>query len=381
MRWRSQVKYIHQDEIVGQAGLPRLGCDAREIRLDALLKREGGRVGRRIPVVEFNTVVLLCLRISLPTQGDGMKKSLGLSLLTLSLLMTSVPAHAEVLQPAHVFTLRDLNNDGSVDAIDDKPPQIGVPSFQGFVSRLPGFTDETFVEFDISSLGAASQATLTFTIGNLGGNFGAATLPIATYSGSGKTNISLYRTQGSPWQTLQVAAPQPGVFCCSLSFDVTALYNHFKNSGSTHLGFRLHDPSWSGLTSQGQVFFNGSKLEVVALAELSADIDIRPGSGSNPFNPKSNGIINVAILTTSQFDATKVNASTVRFGVAGTEAASVHTVLTDVDGDGDIDMVVHVRSQETRIPCGANSAVLKGLTLSGEGFRGQGGLRTVGCHD
>jgi hypothetical protein len=88
----------------------------------------------------------------------------------------------------------------------------------------------------------------------------------------------------------------------------------------------------------------------------------------------------VAILTTSHLDATKVNASTVRFGATGTEAASVHTVLTDVDRDGDIDMVVHVRNQETRIPCGARSAVLKGQTVSGEAFRGQGRVRTVGCH-
>ena len=229
-----------------------------------------------------------------------MKKSLGLALLVLSIVMTAIPAHAEVLQPAHVFTLRDLNSDGSVDAFDDVPPQIGVPSFWGFVSRLPGFIDETFVEFNISSLGAASQATLSFTMSNLGSNLGAAALPIAAYAGSGKTNTSLYRTPGSPWQTLQVAAPQPGVFCCTFSFDVTGLYNQFKNSGFTHLGFRLHDPSWSALPSQGQVFFNASRLDVLALPEVSADIDIRPANGSDPFNPKSNGVVRVAILTTEQ---------------------------------------------------------------------------------
>ena len=303
-----------------------------------------------------------------------MKKFLGLALLVLSIVMTSIPAQAEVLQPPPVFTLRDLNSDGSVDAFDDVPPQIGVPSFWGFVSRLPGFIDETFVEFNINSLGAASRATLSFTISNLGSNRGAAALPIAVYAGSGKTNTLLYRTPGSLWQTLQVAAPQPGVFCCTFSFDVTGIYNQFKNSGFTHLGFRLHDPSWSALPSEGQVFFNASSLDVLALPEVSADIDI-----SDPFNPKSNGVVRVAILTTSSLDATKVNASTVRFGATGTEAASVHTVLTDVDGDGDIDMVVHVRNQETRIPCGASSAVLKGQTVSGEAFRGQGGLRTVGC--
>jgi hypothetical protein len=309
-----------------------------------------------------------------------MKEPLGLALLVQLIVMTSVPAHAEALQPAHVFTLRDLNGDGSVDAFDDVPPQIGVPSFWGFVSRLPSFVDETFVEFNINGLGVASQATLSLTISNLGSNLGAATLPIAAYAGAGKTNSLLYRTAGSPWQTLQVAAPQPGVFCCTFSFDVTGLYNQFKNSGFSHLGLHLHDPSWSALPSQGQVFFNASRLDVSVLPEVSADIDIRPESGSDPFNSKSQGIVSVAILTTAHLDATKVNASTVRFGATGTEAASVHTVLTDVDGDGDIDMLIHVRNQETQIPCGTSFAVLKGLTTSGEAFRGQGGLRTVGCH-
>jgi hypothetical protein len=310
-----------------------------------------------------------------------MKRPLWLVLLPLSLATSLVPARAEVLNPAHVFTLRDLNNDGSVDAFDDVPPQIGVPGFWGFVSRLPGLTDESFVEFNIGSLGTASQATLTLTISNGATNLGAAALQAAVYSGSGRTNASLYRTAGSPWQTLQVAAPQPGVFCCVLSFDVTGLYNQFKNSGFTHLGLRLHDPSWSALPSQGQVYFTRGSLDVTALPEVSADIDIRPESGSDPFNPKNNGFIRVAILSTHLLNATRVNASTVRFGATGTEAASLHTVLADVDRDGDTDMVLHVRSQETQILCGASGAVLRGQTLSGEAFRGLGSLRTVGCHD
>ena len=178
-----------------------------------------------------------------------------------------------------------------------------------------------------------------------------------------------------------MAAPQPGVFCCTFTLDVTGIYNEFKNAGFTHVGFRLHDPSWSALPAEGQVIFNGARLDVSALTELSVDIDIRPESDSDGLNPKGNGLVRVAILTTSQFNATRVNASTVRFGAIGTEAASLHTVLTDVDRDGDIDMVVHVRSRGTGIPCSATSAVLKGQTLSGEAIRGQGDLRLVGCHD
>ena len=46
-----------------------------------------------------------------------MKNLLGFVLLVLPLIVNSIPAHAVVLQPAHVFTLRDNNNDGSVDEV------------------------------------------------------------------------------------------------------------------------------------------------------------------------------------------------------------------------------------------------------------------------
>ena len=307
-------------------------------------------------------------------------QALALIAVSLAIAMTSISAHAEILQTAHVFTLHDDNNDGSVDSSDDVPnAPVGVPSFFGFVSRSLTFTEETFVEFNISGLGTTTQATLSLAISNNRPDLGSASLPIATYSGSGETDTSLYRVPGNPFQTLQVDAPQSG-FCCTFNLDVTGLYNQFKSSGFAYLGFRLHDPSWSSLPSEGQVFFISARLDVSApRIELSADIDIAPGAESNPFNPKSNGVFRVAILTTGQFNATQVNASTVRFGASGTEAASVHTVLADVDRDGDLDMVVHVRSKETGISCGTRSAVLTGRTLSGATFRGQGALRTVGC--
>ncbi len=51
-------------------------------------------------------------------------------------------------------------------------------------------------------------------------------------------------------------------------------------------------------------------------------------------------MIPVAILTTGTFDASTVNPATVRFGATGTEAAAVHSALEDVDGDGDLDMIL-----------------------------------------
>ena len=69
--------------------------------------------------------------------------------------------------------------------------------------------------------------------------------------------------------------------------------------------------------------------------ETGIAIDIKPGTFPNSINPRSKGVIPVAILTTDTFDATTIDQTTVRFGPNGTEPAPVQSALEDVDGDGD----------------------------------------------
>jgi len=127
-----------------------------------------------------------------------------------------------------------------------------------------------------------------------------------------------------------------------------------------------------------------------ALAEVTAysfrqvvpvGIDIKPGSFPNSINPRTQGVIPVAILTTGTFDATTVQPSSVTFGRTGTEATEAHSTghLEDVDNDGDIDLVLHFRTQETGIMCGDTSASLTGKTTAGQDIEGSDSIRTVGC--
>lgn len=118
---------------------------------------------------------------------------------------------------------------------------------------------------------------------------------------------------------------------------------------------------------------------VIAPPVLSVPIDIQPGSFPNTINPGSRGRIPVAILTTGAFDATTVDPTTVRFGRSGTEAAPVQSALEDVDADGDIDRILHFRTQDTGIQCGDTSASLTGRSLGGQAIGGSDTVSTEGC--
>jgi len=113
-------------------------------------------------------------------------------------------------------------------------------------------------------------------------------------------------------------------------------------------------------------------------AVVQVAIDIKPGSFPNSINPRSNATI-VAILTTDTFDASTVDPATVLFGTTGTQAAPMHTVLEDADGDGDTDMILRFNTQAAGIQCGDISAFLTGETFGGQAIAGSDSIRTEGC--
>ena len=112
---------------------------------------------------------------------------------------------------------------------------------------------------------------------------------------------------------------------------------------------------------------------------VEIEIDIKPGSDPNSINPKSKGVMPVAILTTETFDATTVDPLTVEFGPDGATEAHGKGHIEDVDGDSDLDLVLHFKVQDTGIACGDTSASLTGETPGGEPIEGSDSINTVGC--
>lgn len=122
----------------------------------------------------------------------------------------------------------------------------------------------------------------------------------------------------------------------------------------------------------------GEAVEATASISIliyDTGIDVKPGSDENPINLTSRGVIPVVIYTTEGFDAADVDVSTVRFGPAG--ALPVHYALEDVDGDGDLDLILHFRTQEIGITAEDTSVTLTGETIGGTSFIGTNSITIV----
>ena len=119
--------------------------------------------------------------------------------------------------------------------------------------------------------------------------------------------------------------------------------------------------SYSGGTLTGyygdgsaiDLFFYSSTAIYLQNAETNL-IDIKPGSDDNSINLKSKGVVPVAVLTTDDFDAGTIDPGTVLFAGVG----PVRSTLEDVDGDGDLDMLFHFKTQELVLDKNSTEATL-----------------------
>ncbi len=117
---------------------------------------------------------------------------------------------------------------------------------------------------------------------------------------------------------------------------------------------------------------------------IEVSIDIKPWSDPNAINLKSKGVIPVAILGSSTFDAATVDVTSLSFGPAG--AAPVHDLtdpdvlaehLQDVNEDGYLDLVSHYKVQDTGIAAGDAKACLTAVTTYNQAIKGCDAILTV----
>lgn len=289
------------------------------------------------------------------------------------ILLCSNPPHTTAqtiqIQPTVDGSIRDGNKDGNPDiTLDNSGVQL---------LDIPSFEDRGIIEFSLSGLSKPIfNARLVLPVFGSMGPF-PFRVDVFSYTGDGALTLSDW-AQGTPLTSFSYSGEQV------VTLDVTSFINSAVAAGDAFAGFNFQFAVPSSIDFNGP-FVTFRSLELPPAASLRINesplisIDIKPGSFSNSINPKSKGTIPVAILSTATFDATAVDPSTVLFGATGTEATPVHSALVDVDGDGDIDMILHFNTQDTNIVCGDILVSLTGKTFSGQKIEGSNSIKTVGC--
>jgi len=123
--------------------------------------------------------------------------------------------------------------------------------------------------------------------------------------------------------------------------------------------------------------FSYNPIHGVTTISYQVLIDIKPGEDINPINLKSKGVIPVVILSTDMFDATTIDALSVKFGPSSAGETHKRGHIEDVNGDGKPDIVLHFATQQTGITNGTTEACLTGKTTNGLEIKGCDTIHTV----
>ncbi len=133
----------------------------------------------------------------------------------------------------------------------------------------------------------------------------------------------------------------------------TTVDHVFLTGGSTTVLVNAVDKDGGVTTTAGS--------HTIALTQR-VTVDIKPGNAQNKVNAKSQGVIPVAIYTTDDFDAATIDGSTVL--LAGINAD--HFALEDVDGDGDLDLILHFDTQSVIAVLGIDLGSGESVTVNAE---------------
>lgn len=115
-------------------------------------------------------------------------------------------------------------------------------------------------------------------------------------------------------------------------------------------------------------------------APIAVAIDIQPGTFPNSVNLGSGGKLTVAILGSADFDATAVDPATVTLASATPALKGKDRLMvtsTDVDGDGFVDLLLHMEIEALYLEAADSAAIVEGRTLGGVPFRGTDMLRVL----
>jgi outer membrane protein assembly factor BamB len=149
----------------------------------------------------------------------------------------------------------------------------------------------------------------------------------------------------------------------------------------------LGSPAIADVDCNGIVFAGNENGNIYAFGNLDSScvievtIDIKPGSYPNSINLGNNGNVPVAILGSPTFDVTTVNPYSISLAGAAVnlkgKAQTPQTSYEDVNGDGFMDLIVHVSTESLVVSEGDTEAILTGMTYDGIPISGKDSIRIV----
>lgn len=204
----------------------------------------------------------------------------------------------------------------------------------------------------------------------------------------GNPDVTLYLEDGASGLPISLPGIGDGYHLYEMEFDPQAASATVLVDGIARLtGFSGADSAApaqfrfgsTDTRDSGRGNYNLVEFEIFD-SPTTVDIDIKPSSDTNPINLGSNGNVPVAILSTAEFDATTVDPTTVTLADAAVEVKGNGTSMAsqqDINGDGLLDLVVHVSTQGLNLTAGDVEAVLEGETTDGQHIRGADSVRVI----
>ena len=114
-------------------------------------------------------------------------------------------------------------------------------------------------------------------------------------------------------------------------------------------------------------------------APVRVTVDVKPGDTPTTLEPKRQGMVPIAILSTKDFDAARIDIDTARAGATGVEATAFKHMLEDVDRDNDIDLLMLFRVSDLALTCQSKGVTVKAKTDKGQEIEGAELVLMVGC--
>jgi hypothetical protein len=163
----------------------------------------------------------------------------------------------------------------------------------------------------------------------------------------------------------------------------------FNNEQNLKL-FHYNGTNWVNITESGYpdtinnvicgLTTSFSDFAIFEKKQVTATIDIKPGSYPNAINLGSNGGVAVAIFSTPTFDATTIDPLSVTLASAPIQLKGNGTAMysiQDVNNDGLLDMLVHVSTQALQLTTNNQIANLEGYTTDQTEVTGSDTVRVI----